>query len=931
MGGDAEVESSPAGARGRVLPGRPANLPIRVRGPDASSAHPPFPVNYGLKFTERPTRRPNLNRDRDRDRDGIGFASPAFSLRSAPAPLAGAEERWRRSRSASPPAPLPFVFRSPPPISPSACAPASARRRRPRSALSSCLAAATTSSSTLARREMDRVKHRFSTHRFRKVVNSLSPDQRLFVVQNGWGNLLQVADFTVPIPFLEWLMDHIIVGVGEFRHRNKLFKLSRLMVSEILGIPSGQVPVNLQHVSEDIEAQVNVVKSSYIINQKATISEAIRQTLQDHNEDSFLCSFMLMAISIVICPPTQNFVNLKYLGCLMNPLEIRNFDWAGHAIEYLLSELKRYQGRTDTIENEYVDNSYYYGSCLPILAIAYMDFLDLETDFGAETGISYSVPRICHVKTEDFKYVMDIDRNRRNNNVLHTPHNPPDAHVDVAQDAPLDPTVEDHGAPPPDPTQDQVLHLHPSDPAVQDHGNHVPSDVDELNIASLHLNDDDPEFISFVQLHPTIETIVKKHFNLLVKESLEVNTSASFRSHVLPIFANRLSLVSSEVFCHGAKISNIDKHNTSEEVGFSQPNPSAPDDDRIHLCHPEATVQSPVNFENVIQTAPSTPACHATSDINIGINLAMSHIGVGDVDMVSADNSPVHTHDSTAFEHKDDTVKVETTSATINKRKRKRRAAKDFDDNHGLLSLKVSAKVEDAYIKYIRTELLRRKDYPNNHTPTFVAINGFHCCYERLRDSLRPRGLLFDDVMALYVQLFNEERKSISDSSLITSNIVSEFNPESIEAELTRINSTNKIAKADLLLFPICINDHWVLIVINYLHKKINFFDSMGALSTKTRDLAINSVVSNFQKACKVSQICDRDFMSYERIFPPCPRQSNTHDCSLFVMLFMEYFDGKKIKMFEKDISLKYRKIIAHKLIASPLNEIDVTKFKLRE
>ncbi|KAL6856300.1 hypothetical protein ACP4OV_019102 [Aristida adscensionis] len=43
----------------------------------------------------------------------------------------------------------------------------------------------------------------------------------------------------------------------------------------------------------------------------------------------------------------------------------------------------------------------------------------------------------------------------------------------------------------------------------------------------------------------------------------------------------------------------------------------------------------------------------------------------------------------------------------------------------------------------------------------------------------------------------------------------------------------------------------------------------------------------------------------------------------------MEYFDGKKIKTFEKDISFKYRKIIAHKLITSPLNEIDVTKFNL--
>lgn len=38
-----------------------------------------------------------------------------------------------------------------------------------------------------------------------------------------------------------------------------------------------------------------------------------------------------------------------------------------------------------------------------------MDFLDLHHDYADGYEINFAIPRICHVKKEDFKYIMDVD------------------------------------------------------------------------------------------------------------------------------------------------------------------------------------------------------------------------------------------------------------------------------------------------------------------------------------------------------------------------------------------------------------------------------------------------------------------------------------------------------------------------------------------
>ena len=202
---------------------------------------------------------------------------------------------------------------------------------------------------------MDRVKYRFSTQRFQKVIDSLSEDQKGFLAKNGFEKFLGFRKFTVPMPFLEWVMGQVVTDLSQFKHRLKSFKFTRYMVQQIIGIPSGEIPIILH-------------SGGVKISDKLSIRDAVRNLLDQHDEESFIKWFMLVALSTIICPSTQNFVNINYLPYLLDVSQINTFDWSTHVLNYILSEVKKYQGFISSKD----DGKIYVGSCLPLLAVSFL-------------------------------------------------------------------------------------------------------------------------------------------------------------------------------------------------------------------------------------------------------------------------------------------------------------------------------------------------------------------------------------------------------------------------------------------------------------------------------------------------------------------------------------------------------------------------------
>ncbi|KAL6657460.1 hypothetical protein ACP70R_005240 [Stipagrostis hirtigluma subsp. patula] len=774
-----------------------------------------------------------------------------------------------------------------------------------------------------------RLKHRFSARRFIKVVSSLSDKQKGFVVANGFGSLLHVADFKVPVPFLEWIMDHMVVGVAEFIYKRKTIKLSRHMVFQVLGIPSGNIPINLD--ADDSRVTADVI-APYMVHNKSPIKTAIDLLSGNENEESFMRSFMLVALATLICPSTQNNVNLKYLNVLMDVSQIRQYDWASHALQYIVSEVKKFQGKVDS-NHLNSDVSIYIGSCLPLLAIVYMDYLDLHHDLQNQYRISYSVPRICHVSKEDFKYVVDVDRDRSCRS-----------------------RYEKFGV---IPFRDKS-----STPYVEPSDEQFPESPGQLNGNSGHKK----SVSAPAEVHSSISTLVNKHSYLLCNElsdelaSFAHPMSSAISERMSSVFSNRLSMMSSEILTlvlASTESSNIISDGANVQCDAvdqnhacnKDPNPSTVS---MPAVDPDYNVQSDfdgnsadeLNVASSIQRTPTAvddgvrnlndnqdSSCfqHTPVDVGPGLGIAMSY--------ASELPNPVHCSLTPAdVEEVPLSPKVKTGPSTIEKKKRKRRAAISLDKDDESVKLKITDEMEDYYIKYVRCQYIA--PIPNVESPDFVVIGGFHSSYERFRDSLRPRGHVFDDVMALFVQLFNIDHKHAPDSRIepkkiafspfLTSKLFctpENYVPESTEAELTRINAELNVAKADLLFFPISVNDHWVVICIDMLAEKINFLNSAKCLSPNVQDELINYVVRNFQRTCAMAEIFDRDLNSYGRIFPAVPYQSTTFDCGIYVMLFMLYFNGRTVKNFDSVVASMFRRMVAYRLITCPLNEIDPSSF----
>lgn len=126
----------------------------------------------------------------------------------------------------------------------------------------------------------------------------------------------------------------------------------------------------------------------------------------------------------------------------MRSEEIKNYDWASHVLQYSLSKVRRFLYVISSSDVSKRHSLYFYSSCLPMFGVSvgnsicficfpyyyfcpfilvelyvsfffiqvmYMDFLDLHQNYESGYHLVYGVPRFCHVSTEDFNFITDVD------------------------------------------------------------------------------------------------------------------------------------------------------------------------------------------------------------------------------------------------------------------------------------------------------------------------------------------------------------------------------------------------------------------------------------------------------------------------------------------------------------------------------------------
>lgn len=256
---------------------------------------------------------------------------------------------------------------------------------------------------------------RLSTMRFNKTVKKFSDIQLGHITKYKMEALLHMPyHLNIPMNLLEWL-DHHIFGSTEpyFKHKNKVIKITKDMVDKFFDFPRGTVPFVFSSDDPQVKAEVAQLRSKYLdYRNRMPINKIEEVMLSDESEDGFIRSFAFYFISSILCPASYCFGNTKFLYSLRDVSAIPSLDFGQLALDFMREESERH---FEMIMNrpsvEEMNKPSHIGGCLPMWAIIYLDFVDFDVIENHQSTVDYSLPRISHIKNDDFQYLALVDRN----------------------------------------------------------------------------------------------------------------------------------------------------------------------------------------------------------------------------------------------------------------------------------------------------------------------------------------------------------------------------------------------------------------------------------------------------------------------------------------------------------------------------------------
>ena len=250
---------------------------------------------------------------------------------------------------------------------------------------------------------------RFNSKRLGDLGKLLSSEKQRIIRKGPFGDLLDIQPFKVPHEQIELVVMHTNHILREFHYKNKSINFSKLMVKRIFNVPSGDRPVKLLKKSDE-----HVLCNIYKEGNRAPIAHVIKLLKDCGNEDKVMINrtWALIALATVVCPGTGNMVNLEYLSSLEDMHSMHDLAWDKHLLTRAMEEVVVFQEKKRmqvTAENPV---EFQICSCLPMLAIIYMDHVDISAGLPDEHVIDYSVLRICFICRKDFNWLDKVDKNK---------------------------------------------------------------------------------------------------------------------------------------------------------------------------------------------------------------------------------------------------------------------------------------------------------------------------------------------------------------------------------------------------------------------------------------------------------------------------------------------------------------------------------------
>jgi len=196
--------------------------------------------------------------------------------------------------------------------------------------------------------------------------------------------------------------------------------------------------------------------------------------------------------------------------------------------------------------------------------------------------------------------------------------------------------------------------------------------------------------------------------------------------------------------------------------------------------------------------------------------------------------------------------------------------------------------------------------------------------------------------MAVYCQVFNgrlekylfdkDHRKKIAFSPCFTKKLLlspSQFKSSECLDELIKLNSILNIKTADLIFFPVIIQRHWVLMCLNVLHSNLNLFDSLNLTPPEDSERMLKNLSANFSTTCMDANLFPPWFSQFPcKALSKYPQEHDINetsrglsvDCGFYSIAYMHAWDGLRMRDFDQETVVEFKKVVAYKIFHSKLN-----------
>jgi hypothetical protein len=133
----------------------------------------------------------------------------------------------------------------------------------------------------------------------------------------------------------------------------------------------GETPVKLSSSNAEIDIKVKMLKAKYMCGgTKIFTKQAIAALKGDEDEESFMRTFHLVLLATIVCPATSDTVDWRFLYSLTDLDTMKSIDWSSFCLEYIMTEVERFQDKLSKLPDDAVWKAVHVGGCLPFLAVS---------------------------------------------------------------------------------------------------------------------------------------------------------------------------------------------------------------------------------------------------------------------------------------------------------------------------------------------------------------------------------------------------------------------------------------------------------------------------------------------------------------------------------------------------------------------------------